>query len=277
MQPGIYNLSFAEYVAIEAVNLSTLKHIDDSPEAYRFYLSHERDDSDALRVGRYLHSALFEPSNLERDFAVWDGGRRSGAEWSAYVLTNTGRSILKRDQVEHVGAVAAKVRAYPPAAAILSSGVAESAIVWNDRETGMLCKGRVDWHDVGRGIMAELKFVRSVNGRKFGSQSSELGWREQLAFYSDGLDACGFTMREWAFITAGKEPHCPISVKEVSAGEVLNGQAQYRDWLRQLKYCQAHNDWPNQDNDQAVPYEHHTAWAKRTDEDEQLENVEAAE
>ena len=47
-------------------------------------LVHQRADTTALKVGRAVHTAVFEPDRLLRDYVLWDGGDRRGKEWTAF-------------------------------------------------------------------------------------------------------------------------------------------------------------------------------------------------
>lgn len=62
--------TFAEYQAVNAVNISTLFHILESPKAYAHALASPRSDSPALAQGRALHCLVLEPAEFERRYVV---------------------------------------------------------------------------------------------------------------------------------------------------------------------------------------------------------------
>lgn len=62
--------SAAEYAALDAVNISTLIHILESPKAYRHALTSPRTDTPALAQGRALHCAVLEPEQWSRRYLI---------------------------------------------------------------------------------------------------------------------------------------------------------------------------------------------------------------
>lgn len=79
--------TFAEYQAINAVNISTLIHILESPKAYAHALASPSSDSPALAQGRALHCLVLEPSEFSRRYVIspYADGRTDAAKaWPEY-------------------------------------------------------------------------------------------------------------------------------------------------------------------------------------------------
>ena len=78
-----------EYADIAALNWSSLKHMAESPLAYRWHLAHPREDTPALRLGRAVHARILEPAEYERRWAVapqCDRRTKAGrAEWDEWL------------------------------------------------------------------------------------------------------------------------------------------------------------------------------------------------
>ena len=61
---------FEDYLAIQAVNWSSLKHMHESPHAYNYWQQHPRGDTPAYLKGRAVHCAVLEPDDFEDRFKV---------------------------------------------------------------------------------------------------------------------------------------------------------------------------------------------------------------
>ena len=106
MKPGIYeNLPVNEYLSIEAVSNSSLKSLNASPR--HFWACHVAPEktpvkeTDAMRVGRAIHTMFLEPAMFNAEFAIWDG-RRSGDAYKDFQSENADKTILTRTQFEEV-------------------------------------------------------------------------------------------------------------------------------------------------------------------------------
>ena len=58
------------YDACVALNFSGTKELLKSPAHYQAYLNREREETKALRVGKYVHALVLEPEVAISNFAV---------------------------------------------------------------------------------------------------------------------------------------------------------------------------------------------------------------
>lgn len=193
MHPHLRDIPFAEYVALDAVNWSTLKALRDSPLHYRHATTHARPDTASLMLGRAVHTATLEPSRFADAYAVFDGVR-CGKEYDAFKASAGARTILNQREADLAIEIADAVQNHPLAAPYLvARGDAERSIVWNDSATGLRCKARPDLlvrTDDGL-CLVDLKTTRTVDPRMFGGAAARLGYHCQLAMYADGLATIG--------------------------------------------------------------------------------------
>lgn len=246
----ISTLSRAEYDALKRLNLSTLKHIGRSPAHYKHALTHERPDTDALKRGRAVHVATFEPMVFARRYAIWDGGTRRGKDWDKFCEDNAGKEILTESQASDVEEIAAAVRADPIAAPYLSGGRGEQTITW-DLEIPALsdfpaqsweCKGRLDW--VTRGALVDLKTATTAHPEQFGRQAVKFGYHVQAAWYSDGYEIATGKRLPVVLVVVETEPPHVVSVFQIPDRYLDLGRDVYRGWLNRLDWCQRENLWP---------------------------------
>lgn len=241
--PLFYDLPFADYQAIPALNWSRLKRLATSP---LHYLTNAQTKS--APAFSAMHAAVLEPERFAADYAVYDGVRR-GKEYDRAVAENPGRILLSPSEDEQIAGVAAAVRRHPVAAALLAEGRAEVTVTWSDNSRP--CKGRIDWLTAGGGIV-DLKAVPSVAPRQMAVEIARRLYHGQLAWYARGLE------RE-----TGRRPVCYILAYEAKApydvgvyrldpdGALYVGEVLVDRMLGQLAECEAADQWPGQAPDMA--------------------------
>lgn len=232
------------YEDIEAVNISTLRAMGQSPAHYLSALAQHRASTRAMDLGTATHLLALEPDRAETEIVVWEGGDRRGKAWLDFAAANAGALILKPAELAGPRAMAAAVRTHPVAAELLAQGAAEQTLLWTDAETGLDCKGRVDW--VGDGLLVELKTARRADPWAFARQVATLGYHLQWAFYADGLAALtGRTPDVYCVVVESSAPW-DVVVYRVSEDTLAVGREQYRALLRRLRACVEADDWPGQ-------------------------------
>ena len=232
------------YDAIEAVNISTLKTMAISPRHYQHALTTPRADTDAMRLGRLMHALVFEPDTIDAHWVVWDGGRRAGKEWEAFLRANEGKEIIRApEDWDSAEAVAAAVRAHPAAERYLRDGRPEQTLQWTDAETGLACKGRMDWITPG-GIIVDLKTSRDITPRTVARQLAALSYHAQAAFYCDGAKVLTHWSHGFVWIYVEQSAPYDVAVYTCPTDVLLAGRDLYRGWLRRVAECRETNVWP---------------------------------
>jgi hypothetical protein len=232
-----------EYDAIDATNWTRLKEIRKSPLHYIHRA--QREDTDALKLGRAVHTAVFEPARFERDFAVWDGERRAGKEWERFKELNHRKTIIRSADRGRVLAIRDAVRASPLVAPYLVIGEAEKTIVWRDRKTGLLMKGRLDW--LAPTALLDLKTSRhAVDQRAFARDAFQLGYFHQLALYQRGVATVRGLGESPPAIIVAVETEVPfdVAVYRLSEDALHFVNEDLDELLATLVKCRAESKWP---------------------------------
>lgn len=158
----IYNLPFAEYQKIDALNNSTIVKFAKTPAH-----SQVQDEvTAAMRFGAAGHAYFLEPKVWEKDYCVappdLDLRTKAGKEWKAQadgktVLPNDeGRALLHIDDNLFSGR-------YETAKNLIQLGSKEVSIVWTDRKFGIKRKARLDLLLEDMGVIADLKFTTTAD------------------------------------------------------------------------------------------------------------------
>lgn len=241
----------AGYDAINAVNWSSLVHLATSAKLLDWRRTHPRIETPALRVGAALHCAILEPERFPAAYItrpdLGDGRTKAGrirrAEWNA--RRDPCAVVLDADEYELVARCAESARAHPAVRDALRGGCAEETVTWTDEETGLACKGRLDY--LAPTILLDLKSTRAETVDGFGREIAGRLYHGQLAFYMDGASAARriHASASQALIV-GLQTVEPYDVIPARLGSewIERGRSLYRSLLRRYADCQAAGWWP---------------------------------
>ena len=265
-------LPFSEYRQLDAVNFSSLKHMDWSPYTYRYWSQHERKDTDDFREGRAAHTLILEQHAFDARYVVWDklseAGNlcpRRGKDWETFAAAaqRKRQTVLLPSQKERVFAQAIAVRSKDANQEILCGGTAEQSFTWVEKETGILCKCRVDKSNER---LVDVKGARSIDAFKFGRAAGDLLYHAQLAAYQDGLAAVTGKTLPCCILAFQKLPPYESAVFELPEHLLEQGRATWIEWLKKLRHCRENNHWPQR---YELPQQLQLpAWMTEQDEDD---------
>lgn len=274
------DLPAESYHAIDIASCSRLSVLLRSPEEYWatfIACTLQRGTTKAMRLGTLLHCAVLEPTRWERDYILapppveWPerpdfshlGNPRTKAHreavsaWKAEVGPDiekaeaeraafiAGRTIVRPDDHELVLAMAEAIAKNPHASALVSgaAGLRERSMVWRDRETGVLCRGRVDI-SLDLPVISDLKSIHDPRPDAFMKACVQKGYHRQAAMYLDGAEACdGPADRRFPFVVVHSKPPHEVAVYEIEQRAIDRGRSQYRDGLRELARRTESHDW----------------------------------
>lgn len=251
--PGVYpGVPFLDYLAWDAASQSILREFARSPLHARHALTSPRKDTKALIFGEAVHYAILEPEKFATRYA----------EPPAVDLrTNAGKAAYAAWQEEHPNAVpltadeykrcldaSAAAREHAIAGPILRSpvpGLREVSVVWNDPETGVLCKARPDLvtsYD-GWTVVPDVKTTRDASPGAFSASIARYGYHVQAAHYLAGLDAHAPRARRWLWIAVESEPPHGVAVYECSEAARLQGGSERGVYLRAYAKARETDVW----------------------------------
>lgn len=267
------------YHAIDMASCSRLNVLLRSPEEYYATFiakTLQRGVTKAMRLGTLLHCAVLEPHRWEREYCVAPsklelpqppdfshlGSSRTKAyrqaleAWRLEVAPEVerleteraafiaGRTIVKPDEFELVLAMAEAIAKNPHASALVSgaAGLRERSMVWRDRETGVLCRGRVDI-SLDLPVMSDLKSIHDPRPDAFMKACVQKGYHRQDAMYLDGGEAVDGRKRQFPFVVVHSRPPHEVAVYELETYAIQQGREQYRRGLAELAHRTATGDW----------------------------------
>ena len=270
-----------DYSTLPGQSITLLKEMLKSAKHYRYRQRHQKAWSSAMSLGTTSHTAVLEPERFLKDYAIWkttdsEGKtkQRRGKGWEDFQAQNAGKLIVKDDEYEEAISLRDAVRKDEVAMKYLAMGEPEVALQWTDVDTGILCRGRIDWLTKinGEYCIVDLKTTRNADPVLFSRDCCKLGYHLQLAFYADAVE-----------LATGEFPRCVVIAVEsfppydvvtyIVPDEVLDvGRVVYKELLDKLKTCQETNEWPGQgammERTLTLP-----AWAMMDEESEDVSSL----
>jgi len=280
---GIYfDISASEYRAWPLVSQSALRVLclGGTPAHYRASQAEEHTESLAMDAGTLGHTALLEPTNLEtRRILPPEIKRRSGADWLTLQAEHPEVTYMspsewtewapKRDKAI---ALADAVRRDPTAGKLFGAGIkSEVSIVWTDIDTGVRCKGRIDFYGKDGAYIGDLKtygFRQRSKTPLTQYQVLRQGWWRgmhiQAAMYADGLrtaDRAGKPVPFYFVFAELEKPHnvfvadgraafderggnwSELEPDEATAYYRI-GRDAYKAALHTIEMCERSGEWP---------------------------------
>jgi exodeoxyribonuclease VIII len=251
------------------LNWSTLRYIATSPKLLAWRVEHPQPESPALRLGRAIHCAVLEPEAFPARWvaatacaartAKGESCRSLGSlyhagAWYCRVRGHApegageapeGIEVIAPEELDLVRVCAENVRTHRPAAKLLTGGHSEQEIEWTDPETGIECRGRVDY--LRPADLVDLKSTRRETVREFERDAAANLYHGQLAWYHDGAIRCGRLPSDaglpYVISVSTVEPY-DVAAYRLSKATLEAGRILYRDLLQRYAQCQAASWWP---------------------------------
>ncbi len=234
---GIYeNVSYPEYNAWDAMRSSVLVKGARSMAHLRAAELEPVPDTKALIGGRAFHSIILEPDRFSQDFAICDvpGPYNAGEghkAWTALKKANPEKNCLTKVEAEEWRAIAASVHTHPQAHALLTrakeSGGTEVSLLWEDPDTGLMCKARLDLLicDAKPHLIVDAKSTRDARPHDFARSIANYFYHLQAGWYCRGYEVVTGERPAYGFIAAEKSPPYAVQCYQLKMSDV-----DWADW-----------------------------------------------
>lgn len=268
----VRNLPSIQYHAdADSVSNTMLSAMNDSPaHCYALHIDPQRParkPTAEMAAGTLAHTMILEPDKLKTQYVI----RPSEIDYR----TATGRLWRDAQQLPIVDVDAVtlaeqqrtavfRVRAL---AELLAAGDAEVSVFWDDLATGQRCRARPDWlhwHDSSTVTVLDIKTVSELTSSAIQRSVGAYGYHRQQAHYTNGLRACGITVREFVFGFVSNAYPVLAAAFVLDEETAHQGADEVAELLERFAYCQERNEWPAfGDGYQMTGL---PAWAKRSAE-----------
>lgn len=259
-----------EYNAAEGVRRSDLWILQSAcPEKFHYMMEHRDEDepTPALIFGQAAHKMLLEPLDFFDEFAIAPDGidRRTKdgkAAWADFLAREAGKTVLDRDTYDTIRAMTDKALGDPTVRKLLS-GRKELPFFWNDPDTGVACKAKLDCLTYldDMPVVVDYKTCKSARTEDFVRDCYKYGYHMQSAWYTEAvMRTMGLTERPM-FVFICQEKDAPFVLNLITVPEdVMNyGLDTMRELLGIYHECEETGLWYgyrgpfNQENELSLP------------------------
>ena len=208
------------------ITSSQLGKLNHSPAKLEHYRKWGQDDTNALLFGRAFHQNILEPEKYKDQVISYDGTRR-GKVWEDFKEENSNKTIITKGENNNLNKMREKLYSIPRVQGLLMGGDAEVVGCWEDKDTGVYCKGKADYvkNENGRKILVDIKTTQDHKENSFKGSCWKYGYDRQASFYLDGFGADEF----W-FVVIEKSD--PFDIGIYMCGEEFIGGSQDQLYLK---------------------------------------------
>lgn len=213
MKLGLFaSVPEADYFAIPAVSSTALKAGRRSIAHMRHTMLNPKSPSPAMELGTAVHMALLEPARFDKTYAFCaeDCDKRAKA-WKSHAewCEENGKVAMTFDDLVAVSAMVRNAKAHPKSADALNTpGMCEYVAVWQDPDTGLAAKARLDKYVPGA-LALDIKTTRNASVPKFSKDVEWLGYFQQLAWYREGFARASGKETPFTIVAIENEaPYC---------------------------------------------------------------------
>ncbi|TDC35680.1 hypothetical protein E1211_15355 [Micromonospora sp. 15K316] len=228
------------------------------PALFKHWLDNGQEHKPEFDLGKAAHLRVL---GTGPELVLVDRDRWDTKEVKAQVaaIREAGGVPLKRADMEKVDAMAAAIREHPLARQLLDPdrGQAEVSLFWQDTETRIRCRVRLDWvPDPGRGrpLLVDYKTCDSAAPDKLDKAINEWGYHVQRGHYLPGARATGLVGddAELMFVFQEKKPPYLVTVVELHPVAKRIGEHLAREARHLYRECTTSGRWPGYTDDVAL-------------------------
>ncbi len=247
------NLSSDDYHAprLGLVSKSALDQLRKSPAHYHAWATGQiHRTTPALAFGKAGHCAIFEPDHFAATYL-------EEPEWGDCRFKE---NKLKRDswRAEHEGAfefisadamntlrgVQASIHRHDLVRRLLSKGLGEVTVSWEDPRTKLKCKSRADYYVEQLATVVDLKLVEDASFDGFRKSIAKYRYFVQDALYRAGFAAVNKPIEHFVFVAVEKAPPYASAIYTLDADGIARGYSAAQDGMTHMAECVEKNSWP---------------------------------
>lgn len=265
-QPGIYeNVPFDQYLLWPHISNSGLGGIERSLLHWKY--REQIEETDPMRFGTLCHAGQLEPSAIFRNYVVMPDLTKGILTQSGTVAKNpkataeyesrvaqweavhaVGKKVVSQEQWDDLVGVLHSLNANARARDWFTApGPTEVSIVWDDPDTGVRCKGRLDKLALSIGMIPDLKTTRDCVW--FPKQIAERRYYRQAAMYIDGvMTQCGGQVCRFGMVAVENVKPYGVMAAPLRDADVEQGRDEYKSALRSIAAARKNGIYTSYDN-----------------------------
>lgn len=238
-----------QYAELDGLRASWLKTLHGATPAHLLHKMHHGDeDSDALRLGRALHTRVLQPNRYDTDWAVApECDRRTTAgkqTWATFEsdCRAQGKGVLSAGEAAAIDGIVNGI-ATTTASTVLEM-CEHREIVCTGSICGVPCKARIDACSTS-GMLVDVKTCQSASERAFTRSIVDYGYLLQLAFYRRLMEQNGMLRGPTVLIACEKaRPHA-VALYALRDEDIERMDGLIDALVQLYAECTESNRWPS--------------------------------
>jgi len=241
----IETMTDRDYHAMPHLSSTSIRRLLRSPAHYKAGLV-ATEDTEAMRLGRAIHTGLLEPDSFMERFAIspkCDKRTKAGKEqFAAFTEASEGKTVISEDDSHLIQEMTYALEAHPLASRAFTGGSAELTALWDDQ--GQPCKARFDYLKKLRGVAFDLKSTCDASPDGFSKSIATFGYHIQAAWYAMGFKAVtGEDLADFVFVAIEKTAPYAVGAYILDNEALKIGKHKCLKALEILEICTEDNHW----------------------------------
>jgi len=260
MNKIIENMPYEEYRAHPAVSQSDLKNLGKCP----LYYKHRKEnsiDTPALKTGRMIHTYILEQDKFNEEYLVIEKMRRAGKAWEDVKEKAGNKEIVFTEELESAKGMRDMLFKLDFFEKSIKKSQKELSVFWQDTDTGIDCKARIDLYSDFYNLLFDLKTTRDCIA--FKKSFFNYGYHIQAAFYMDGIkQVTGIQPNGFLIFAAEKEAPflCKSHYIDFRDEPISTGRDEYKYLLNLYSECESKNNFEKAFEDEMEQIEYTPIW-----------------
>lgn len=234
----------ADYRLVDALNWSSLKHLNDCPAKFFLERRDPKPPTEAMKFGTAYHCYALERKIFRSRYKVIPKMVRRGKEWDLVcqeaALEN--RQLVFEHERDLMGSMAKVFDAHTFVNGMMGNSRREVCVFWRHR--GIKCKGKVDILNEKLRLIADLKTTTDCKPDKFMPEILKRGYDQQMAFYIDGLASNRIYVDSFVIFAQSTERPYGVWAYEGKREEIDAARVELDKLFKLYEACNEANYWP---------------------------------
>ncbi|MGK5090623.1 PD-(D/E)XK nuclease-like domain-containing protein [Deltaproteobacteria bacterium TL4] len=235
---GIFTgIGFEHYLAEAGLNQTQAKHFLHSQQI--LLPSPGQLLTPPFLFGNAGHCLLLEPENFDYFYVkapecFTQRERSSVPQGEAFEAQHQGKTVLPSNVWNQLFNIQKAVKSHPELNSLLNQGQPEVSIFWQDPETRILCKGRMDLLLQDSLKIVDIKFSQSISPSNCKRKIRHYAYDFQAAWYIEGMKQ--LTHKKFQYVLIFIQNHAPhqIYLRSIDSSDLIDGREQM---LQALDYA----------------------------------------
>lgn len=224
-----------------AVNSSSLVKMTKSALAFKnTFWGPQREETQAMKFGTLLHSALLEGSKFLEQYCPWEdfGDLRkteNKVKKTQFELENAGKIFITQKELDDIQKMIDAVVDHKDAFALLKNGMTEVSGYFTCEKTGIKQRIRPDFVADHLNVLVDVKTTKDLSADEFSKSIWNYRYDFQMAMYSEGIKRInGKRPDSHAWIAIEKGDNIDVAVYIADEGLLSKGESDYNYCMDRL-------------------------------------------